>query len=225
MGKRILGISSVVLMIVALYLIFVYAGVDAAQGEPFRIFYFHVPVLLLSYLSAILLGSACIMFLYNAEAKWDRAGAVAAELGLVFGGTGLISGMMWAKPIWGKYWVWWDVRLNLQLILVLTFAAYLMLRAYLPNQEKRATLSCVFGLLALVNVPFNWLAIYFVPTLQHPKPVVSPGGGGTDPDMAIAFTCSLIAWCLTYSYLFSTRLAVAQVEQEVEYLEQVVRAS
>src|SRR5262245_29526030 len=224
MLQRILGISALVLMVAALYLIFIYAGVDATQGQPFRIFYFHVPVLLMGYLSAFLLGLACIMYLVTGMPKWDRFGAVSAEFGLLFGGTGILSGMMWAKPIWGKYWVWWDPRLNLQLILVLLFVAYLMLRAYLPNPEKRATLSCVFGLLAMLDVPFNYLVIYFVSSKQHPGPVVSPGGGGTDSDMAIAFMCSLLAWCVTYAYLMVQRLAIARVEEEVEFMEQTVRA-
>ena len=225
MLQRVLGVSALILMVAALYLIFIYAGVDIVQGEPFRIFYFHVPVLLMGYLSAFLLGSACTMYLMNSSPKWDRFGAISAEFGVLFAGTGTMSGMMWAKPIWGKYWVWWDVRLNLQLILVLLFVAYLMLRAYLPNPEKRATLSCVFGILAMLDVPFNYLAIYFVSTKQHPGAVVSPGGGGTDTDMAIAFTCSLLAWCVTYAYLFTHRLAIARIEDEVEFLEQTVRAS
>jgi len=224
MGQKILGVAALVLMITALYLIFIYAGVDAKQGQPFRIFYFHVPVLLMGYLSAFLLGAASIAYLATGQSKWDRFGAIAAEFGVLFGGVGTMSGMMWAKPIWGKYWVWWDPRLNLQLILVLLFVAYVMLRAYLPNPEKRATLSCVFGILAMLDVPINYLVIYFIDTKQHPGPVVSPGGGGTDSDMAIAFMASLLAWFVTYAYLFSHRLAIARVEEEVEYLEQTVRA-
>ena len=224
MGQKVLGIAALILMIAALYLIFVYAGVDAQQGQPFRIFYFHVPILLMGYLSAFLLGAASIAYLATGQSKWDRFGEVSAEFGVLFGGIGTMSGMMWAKPIWGKYWVWWDPRLNLQLILVLLFVAYVMLRAYLPNPEKRATLSCVFGILAMLDVPVNYLVIYFIDTKQHPGPVVSPGGGGTDSDMAIAFSVSAIAWCVTYAYLFSHRLKIARVEEEVEYLEQTVRA-
>ena len=224
MLHKALGISALVLMLTALYLIFIFAGVDATQGPAFRIFYFHVPAELMGYLSAFLLGFACIMYLVNGQPKWDRFGAASAEFGVLFGGTGMLSGMMWAKPIWGKYWVWWDARLNLQLILVLLFVAYLMLRSYLPNPEKRATLSCVFGLLAMLDVPFNYLVFYFVSTKQHPGPVVSPGGGGTDTDMAIAFMCSLLAWSVTYAYLFMHRISIARAEEEVEFLEQTVHA-
>ena len=96
-----------------------------------------------------------------------------------------------------------------------------MLRAYLPNREKRATLSCVFGFLALLNIPFNYLSIYFLPT-QHPQPVVSPGGGGIEPDMMVAFLVSLTAWFVLYAYLYLGRLEVAQLEEEVDYFEHKV---
>jgi heme exporter protein C len=162
------------------------------------------------------------MFLATGNQKWDRYGSVSGELGVLFTTTAIVSGMIWGKPAWGKYWVSWDVRLNLELVLLLTLVAYLMLRAYLPNQEKRATLSCVFGLLALLNIPFNYLSIYLLPT-QHPKPVVSPGGGGIDPAMKPAFYLSLLTWFVIFAYLFLQRLAVARLQEEVEYLEHRVR--
>jgi len=222
--KKLLGISSIVLMAVALYLIFFYASTEKTMGIVQKIFYFHVPNALLSYTSAILLGFASIMYLIKPDRAWDRFGSVAGELGAVFTTTAIASGMIWGKPAWGKYWVSWDLRLNLELILLLTFFAYLMLRAYLPNHEKRATLSCVFGLLAVINIPFNWLSIYFVNT-QHPQPVVSPGGGGLEPDMWVAFLVSFAAWLVLYSYLFIDRLEVARLEEDVEYLEHKVHAA
>jgi heme exporter protein C len=222
MLKKSLGLASIFLMPIAMYLIFFYASTEKTMGIVQKIFYFHVPNALLSYTSAILLGFASIMYLIKADRAWDRFGSVAGELGAVFTSTAIVSGMIWGKPAWGKYWVSWDVRLNLELILLLTFIAYLMLRAYLPNEEKRATLSCVFGLLAVLNIPFNWLSIYFLPT-QHPQPVVSPGGGGLEPDMWVAFNVSFIAWFVLYSYLFVTRLEVAKLQEEVDYLEHKVR--
>jgi heme exporter protein C len=222
MLKKSLGLASIGLMAITLYLIFFYASTEKTMGIVQKIFYFHVPNALLSYGSAILLGLASIMYLIKADRAWDRFGSVAGELGCVFTSTAIVSGMIWGKPAWGTYWVSWDPRLNLQLILFLTFVAYLMLRAYLPNEEKRATLSCVFGLLAILNVPFNWLSIYFFRT-QHPQPVVSPGGGGLETDMAVTFYVSFIAWIVLYSYLFINRLEVAKLQEEVSYLEHKVR--
>src|SRR5579884_2426498 len=222
MLKKSLGIASLILMSVAVYLIFFYASIERTMGIVQKIFYFHVPNALLSYTSAVLLGFASIMYLIKSDRQWDRFGSVAGELGCVFTATAIVSGMIWGKPAWGTYWVSWDPRLNLELILFLTLIAYMMLRAYLPNEEKRAALSCVFGLVAMLNIPFNWLSIYFLRT-QHPQPVVSPGGGGLEPDMAVTFYLSLLAWIVLYSYLFVSRLEVAKLQEEVSYLEHKVR--
>jgi heme exporter protein C len=98
-----------------------------------------------------------------------------------------------------------------------------MLRSYLPDREKRAKLCAVFGLLGMVDVPINYLSIYLFRT-QHPQPVVSPGGGGVDPDMGWTLLMSFIAITVFYAYVFVRRLTIAKVEEEVDYLTQVVLA-
>jgi heme exporter protein C len=129
---------------------------------------------------------------------------------------------MWARPIWGPWWVW-DVRTTMQVVLYLILIAYVMLREFVPEGPKRAILSSVFGLLAVVDVPINYLAIYLFRT-QHPQAVVSPGGGGMDRDMWPAFVSAFIAVTLLFIYVFDRRLALAKVEEEVSYLEQVILA-
>ena len=98
-----------------------------------------------------------------------------------------------------------------------------MLRQFVPDAQKRAILSSVFGLLAMIDVPFNYLAIYLFRT-QHPQAVVSPGGGGLDPDMSKALLSSFVAFTFLFIYLLNRRLAIAKVEEEVNYLEQTVLA-
>ena len=79
----------------------------------------------------------------------------------------------------------------------------------------------MFGLLAVIDLPFNYFSIYWWRT-QHPQPVISPGGGGMDRDMNLALLVSFIAWTLIYTYLLMQRLQIANVEDEVEYLDHVV---
>ena len=107
--------------------------------------------------------------------------------------------MIWGRLAWN---VWWagDARTNLELILGLLYVGYLMLRAYLPEREKRARLSTVFGFLAVLDVPINYGAIYWWDT-QHPKPVLGPRGGGADPDIKLAIYVSLIAFTIVYTWL------------------------
>jgi heme exporter protein C len=223
MKLRILALLSVITMLPALYMIFLYAPTEATQGHAQRIFYIHVPLAVIgAYGSAILLFLGCLGFLITRDLKWDRFAAVSAEMGVVFTTAQLLTAMMWAKPIWGTWYVF-DSRGTLQIVLLLIFIAYFMLRSYLPDREKRAKLCGVFGLLGMVDVPINYLSIYLFRT-QHPQPVVSPGGGGVAPEMAWTLLLSAIAILMFYIYVFVRRLTIAKVEDEVDYLTQVVLA-
>jgi heme exporter protein C len=207
-------------MIPALYMIFLFAPTEATQGNTQRIFYIHVPLAVIgAYGSAILLFIGCLGFLITRDLKWDRFAACSAEMGVVFTSAQLLTAMMWAKPIWGTWYVF-DSRGTLQIVLLLIYIAYFMLRSYLPDREKRAKLCAVFGLLGMVDVPINYLSIYLFRT-QHPQPVISPGGGGVDPDMEKTLLMSFIAIALLYAYVFVRRLTIAKIEEEVDYLTQV----
>src|SRR5947207_2629099 len=221
MKLKILAILSVVTMIPALYMIFLYAPTERLQGQAQRIFYIHVPLAVVgAYGSAILLFIGCLGFLMTSDLKWDRFGATSAEMGVVFTAAQLLTAIMWAKPIWGV-WYAFDSRGTLQIVLLLIFIAYFMLRGYLPDREKRAKLCGVFGLLGMVDVPINYLSIYLFRT-QHPQPVISPGGGGVDPDIGITLLVSFIAMAFLYAYVFVRRLTIAKVEEDVDYLTQVM---
>src|SRR5215471_4505531 len=220
---RVLATLSLVTMIPALWMIFLWAPTEKTQGNAQRIFYIHVPLAVVGASgTAILLFIGCLAFLMTRNFKWDRFSSTAAEMGVVFTTAQLLTAIMWAKPIWGV-WYAFDSRGTLQLILLLIFIAYFMLRAYLPDREKRAKLCRVFGLLGMVDVPINYFAIYLFRT-QHPQPVISPGGGGVDPDMEKTLLMSFVAITLLYAYLFIRRLKLAKLEEEVDYLTQVVVA-
>jgi heme exporter protein C len=224
MKLRVLATLSLITMIPALYMIFLIAPTEKTQGNVQRIFYIHLPLALIgAYGSAILLFIGCLAFLMTRNLRWDRFSSVSAEMGVVFTTAQLLTAVMWAKPIWGV-WYAFDSRGTLQLVLLLIFIAYFMLRAYLPDREKRAKLCAVFGLLGMIDVPFNYLSIYLFRT-QHPQPVVSPGGGGIDPDMATTLAVSFVAMTFMYAYVFVKRLTVAKIEEEVDYLTQVALAN
>jgi heme exporter protein C len=221
MKLKILALLSLITMVPALYMIFLFAPTEAAQGNVQRIFYIHLPLAIIgAYGSAILLFLGCLAFLITRDLKWDQFAAVSAEMGVVFTTAQLLTAMMWAKPIWGAWYVF-DSRGTLQIVLLLIYIAYFMLRSYLPDREKRAKLCSVFGLLGMVDVPINYLSIYLFRT-QHPQPVVSPGGGGLDPDMAKTLLMASIAILMLYAYMFVRRLTLAKLEEEVDYLYQVV---
>jgi heme exporter protein C len=221
MRSKILGILSLVLMIANLYMIFIFAPNEVTMGVIQRIFYFHLPAGLSSYVSAYLLGLGSIMYLIKHDLKWDRFAAASAEMGVLFTSLSIMSGALWAKPVWGIWWTW-DARLTMQFLLALIFLSYLMLRAYLPEREKRAALGAVFGVLAMIDVPFNYLSIWWWRT-QHPQPVIL--GGGLDSDMWKVLIVSFLTFAALYAYLIERRIAIARVEEEVEYLEHAILAN
>ena len=208
-------------MTVNLYMIFIFAPNEATMGVIQRIFYLHLPAGLLSYVSAYVLGFGSIMYLLKHDLKWDRLASGSGEMGVLFTSLSIMSGALWAKPVWGIYWTW-DARLTLQFLLALIFVSYLMLRAYLPEREKRAALGAVFGVLAMVDVPFNYLSISWWRT-QHPQPVIM--GGGLDLDMWKVMIVSFLTFAVLYSYLLGRRMAIAKVEEDVEYLEHAILAN
>lgn len=223
MKQKILGIASLIAIPIALYFALVYAPQEATMGMLYRVIYFHVPQAILSYLAAVLFGFGSLMYLIKRDLKWDRFAYTSAELGVLFASTTLATGIIWGKLAWG---VWWagDARTNMQMILNLSFIGYLMLRSYLPEREKRARLSTVFSLLAVINVPINYGAIYWWNT-QHPKPVLGPKGGGMDPDMQVALGVCFLAFGIIFAYLLNKRLAVAHTEDEVGELEAAVETA
>jgi heme exporter protein C len=222
--SKILGLLSVLAILAALYMIFFFAPTEATMGSIQRIFYVHLPSAIVgSFGSAFLLFVGSFMFLISRELEWDRFAACSAELGVLFTATTLATGMIWAKPVWGIWWTW-DARLTLEFVLGLIFVAYFMLRAYLPEREKRAKLSAAFGLLGMLDVPINYMSIRWWRG-QHPSPVVGPGGGGQDPDMAKTLMVAFLAFTIMYIYLLDRRLAVAKIEEEVEYLEHTALAN
>ena len=216
MKQRILAILALVTMVPALYMIFIFAPTEVTQGNVQRIFYFHVPLATSGYVSAVLMFIGSLMYLITRDLKWDRFSAAAGEMGVLFTTAQLWTAMTWAKPIWG-IWYAFDSRGTLQMVLYLIFIASVMLRAYLPDREKQAKLCAVFGILGMVDVPFNYLSIYMFRT-QHPQPVMSPGGGGLDPQMWPAFIGGFVALGFVYAYLFVRRIELAKVEEEVDYL-------
>jgi heme exporter protein C len=221
MKDRTLGIATLVAMIAALYFAFIYAPTELTMGTVQRIFYFHVSAGIMSYVAFLIVGVSSILFLMKRNLKWDRLAYCSAEIGVLFAGTNIAMGMLWAKPVWGIWWTF-DARLTLQLLLALIFVAYLMLGVYIEDPMKRASLQAVFGILGSADVPVNYLAIRIWRT-QHPSPVIAGGDdSGLDPAMWVALLVAMTAIGLLFAYMLRKRLAIEKSSQRLEYLEQVV---
>jgi len=187
------------------------------MGDVQRIFYFHISAWWVAglALTASFLSSAA--YLWKHESRFDAISFSSTEIAVLFMTIGITTGPIWAKPVWGIYWVW-DPRLTSALICWLMYVAILMLRRYVPEEAKRSNLTAVATILAFVNVPFVFMTIRLFRT-QHPQPVIAGGDeSGLAPAMTQTFLLTLAAFTLLYFWLLEKRLAVDTTERRVEQL-------
>ncbi|MBO0912542.1 MAG: cytochrome c biogenesis protein CcsA, partial [Acidobacteria bacterium] len=147
---------------------------EQTMGYVQRIFYYHVSSAWTGMLMCLINFAASIVFLRNRSQKADIVALVAAELGLVFGTVVLVTGPIWARPVWGIWWEPADIRLNSTLALWLIYMSYLMLRRF-STSSKVAVIAAVWAIFGALDVPFVFFSIWFFRT-QHPSPVIAQGG-------------------------------------------------
>src|SRR5690349_16768993 len=138
----ILGAITLLGMGVVIWMAFFYAPTDAVQGEPQRIFYFHVPVSWVGMLAFVVMAVAGILYLKSKDERWDWIARAAGEIGLVFITLALVTGSIWGRTTWGTWWTW-DARLTTTLILWFVYVGYLMLRSYMGRTTASARAGAV----------------------------------------------------------------------------------
>lgn len=206
-----------VAMIVALYMTFIWVPNEKTMGIIQRIFYFHVPSAWIAFLAFFVVFVASVMYLAKRDGRWDSLAVSAAEIGLVFCSIVLVTGPIWAKPVWGIWWTW-DARLTLTLVLWLIYVAYVMLRLYVRDESRRARLCAVVGIIGFLDVPLVYMSIRWWRT-QHPAPVMAGGEkSGLAPEMFTTFVVCLIAFTLLFIFLLWKRYRVERLQEDVNEL-------
>ena len=206
-----------VLMLMAIAMMFFYAPIESEMGIVQKIFYFHVPLAWNAFLGFAIVFFASFRYLATRDPKWDARAVSAAEVGVLFTTLVLITGPIWAKPVWGIWWTW-DARLTLTFVLWLIYMGYLMLRRYVESPERRAVLAAVIGVTGFVDVPLVYFAIRWWRT-QHPQPVIMGGeDSGLDPRMAATLWVSTAAYLLLFTVLYRRRLALENLRNDLDTL-------
>ena len=178
------------LLFVAGYAALFVAPTERSMGVVQRIFYFHVPSAWTAFVAFFIVFIANIAYLTRRRQHWDWLAVSAAEVGLAFCTVVLVTGPLWAKPVWFIWWTW-DARLTSTLVLWLLYITYLLLRTLVDDPARRAIVSAVFGIFAFLDVPLVYMSIRWWRT-QHPQPVIAGGeGSGLDPLMWRVF---LLCW-------------------------------
>ena len=197
---RILTIVTALGFAATLFLGLFAAGMDIQQGAVQRIFYVHMPSFFGAFTAfgATVVGG--ILYLWRKDDQWDRIAVAGVEVGLAFALINLATGSIWARPIWNTWWTW-DPRLTSAAIMVLIYAAYLMLRAGIEDPSRKRRLMSVYGIFAFVSVLTTLFIIRVVPETIHPvivgaSPQNAQGSFEATSGVVMALIPSLILWLI-----------------------------
>jgi heme exporter protein C len=186
-----------------------FTPLEAKQGAAQKIYYIHVSSAWVGFLAFGLVAIASAAFLWLRDQRLDRFAESSAEVGAVFIAVVLITGPLWAKPIWGTYWDWSDLRLVSTLFLWFIFVSYLVLRGAIDSPEQRARYSAVLGILGALLIPFIHLSVYLFSTM-HPMPIVGkPDRPSLPNEMLVTLFISLTSFTLLYLAFVRSRYRFA----------------
>ncbi|MDR3137112.1 MAG: cytochrome c biogenesis protein [Coriobacteriales bacterium] len=183
-----------------------------------KIFYFHMPVALVSFAALAFAGYFSLRYLMTRDQGFDLRARVGMELALVFVLATMATGEMWTRFEWGVWWTW-DPRLTTYLILTIIVIAYFVLRNAIDELERRATYAAVISIIALVDVPICYMTTRLIPSSIHP---VVLREGGMSADMGLTVTVVMVGMLLTGFSLYRLRLRQLRLSQRVEAITELL---
>lgn len=196
-------------LLIWLGMVIFYAPLERTQGVVQKIFYVHIPCVVPAYLGFLLTAVGGIGFLRTRKEPWDRLAASGAEVGVVFCTLILVTGPIWAKPVWGHWWEW-DLRLTSTLVLWFIYVAYLFLRAFVIGSDPTRAFASAYGIVGTAAIPFVYYAVDLARgSTMHPSNPVQEGLPGS---MAATLVGGMVAFVLVFAYLTARRIEVARLE-------------
>ena len=214
-ATRALGAAAVALFGFLLVFGLVNSPADAVQRDSVRILYLHVPSAEMAYVAFAVAAvcSAAYLWRRTRSAAWDRVANASVELGVVFTGLTLATGMMWGRISWGVYWDWADARLVSTLLLFIMFAGYLAVRRLDGSDDQRARRSAVVALVAILDVPLVHFSVQWFQT-THPRSSLD-SAGAIDGTFRFLHFVGITTFLLGYVWLMLHRNRVAMLEERV----------
>jgi len=200
---RVAAVADGALLLAAALLVLFYAPSDAVEGIVQKIFYLHVPAAIAAYMAFGIVLVGGLVYLWNESPAADRLARSAAEVGLIFTTVTLVMGSIWAKPIWGSYWVWWDARLVSTLVLWLVYAGYLLVRRIATPGRQAARFGAVVGIVGFIDVPIVHFSVTWWRTIHPPVETAAPSS--LPPEMLLTFAVSSVAVLLLGAVLIGYR--------------------
>lgn len=217
----VLGIAAFVILARDIYVIARFPP-EASQGSAFKIIFFHLAAW--GSAGATLLAAliTSILFLITKNFKYDATAVACTEVGVAFLSMGLVTGTLWARPIWGIWWDW-DARMTSTLVLWLLYLGYLMLRRAIEEPTQRATFAAVFSIFAFIDVPIVYFSIRWWRT-QHPSPVFFSSTGSFPHDWSMVVLWNIIGMVMLASVIVAVRLEQEEAQRELDYLRRLAHA-
>ncbi len=208
----ILGALTFLMMLVNLYLIFIWVPEEKILGLVQKIFYFHVGTAWVAFFAFFVVFIYSILYLKTKDSKWDRIASASAEIGTVFTTIVLITGPIWAKSSWNTLWTW-EPRLTTSLILWFIYLAYILVRGFATEYQKKAQLSAVFGIIGFIDVPIVFFSVRWW-SISHPT-LFSGSGMNLDPEMLFTLLVSVASFTLLYFYFLGKLVSIFHVRAEL----------
>jgi heme exporter protein C len=210
----ILALLTFGLLTYALYQGMVVAPTEQTMGEVQRIFYYHVPSAVTGFTLFLINFVVSIIYLARRSPRADALAVSTAEVGVVFCTVVLVTGPLWARPVWGIWWTW-DARLTSTLLLWLIYVSYLILRRY-STSGQTPVIAAVLAVFGFLDVPFVYMANRLFRT-QHPQPVYFGGpGSGADPRMTYALLMNMAAFFAFAALVVWLRFRLERARQDFE---------
>lgn len=214
-----LWLALVPLMCAAIWMVFLYVPEERVMGAVQRIFYFHVPTAMMTYAGVAVLLAGSVAYLATRNLAWDNLSRAATETALLFCTLVLVTGPIWAKPAWGRWWTW-EARLTTTLVLWLLLVGCLMVRRQAESRELGARIAAVLGIVAAVDVPIIHKAVTWWRG-HHPQ-VFRPGdSGGLAPEMRQAFVFCIVVFVVLFTLLLLLRYRAAEQEDRLLVLQRL----
>ena len=213
----ILNIVTLILLVAATLVVFLYAPMEAKMGNVQKVFYFHLAAAWVGMIGFSVAVIAGIAYLITNQRKWDIAGLAAVEVSLVFFFIAIVAGSIWARRTWGTWWTW-DPRLTSAAIVELVYAAYLMLRQGIEDPDRRARFGAVYAIIAFISVPITFFSIRILRTIHPDLNQSGSGGMGLTPKMLHTLLFSLFVFSFVFADLYWHRLRLGQLTDKIEQL-------
>ena len=208
-----LFILSIILMSCNLVWIIFFTPMVPDQEWAQKIFYFHVPLAWVGFLSYFFVMVSGVSYLFSKDLKYDRMGHASAEIGTLFTGLVLITGPIWATPIWGQPWVW-EPRLITTLVLFLIYVGYFVLRNIGIYRQRLALICAIVGIIAFIDIPIIFASVNFwaAEIQSHPQMGMSKQPSG----ILTPFLFSLFSFTMLFFTMLLFKMKVLYLKDKRE---------